>query len=188
MSLRCTNPQCSFTSNETFNFVDKRRRNTNATDMLIIQTFHDLSTSTSSIATKYNVSDTYVLDTFDRYIKMNKLPLIFYDRPNTSRTIRLKTFRTWLQKLWTFPNSLPVQNQRQSCHKWFLRLYPFYLLWYRRLNISLQYNTGGSYRSTCIIFPTYSFVFVLPTTKLWRSRRFHISTLKFFYIFHFQSS
>ena len=72
---RCTNPQCSYTTNETFNFVNKRRRNTNATDMLIIKAFRDLSVSASSVATKFNVSDTYVLDTFDRYVKMDRLPL-----------------------------------------------------------------------------------------------------------------
>ena len=72
---RCTNPQCAYTTNETFNFVNKRRRNTNATDMLIIQSFRDLSVSASSIADKFNVSDTYVLDTFDRYVKMDRLPL-----------------------------------------------------------------------------------------------------------------
>lgn len=72
---RCTNPQCRYTANETFNFVNKRRRNTNATDMLIINAFRDLSTSASSIAAKFNVSDTYVLDTFDRYVKMDRLPL-----------------------------------------------------------------------------------------------------------------
>ena len=72
---RCTNPQCSYTTNETFNFVNKRRRNTNATDMLIIKAFRDLSISASSVAAKFNVSDTYVLDTFDRYVKMDRLPL-----------------------------------------------------------------------------------------------------------------
>lgn len=72
---RCTNPQCSYTTNETFNFVNKRRRNTNATDMLIIKAFRDLSVSASSVAAKFNVSDTYVLDTFDRYVKMDRLPL-----------------------------------------------------------------------------------------------------------------
>ena len=72
---RCTNPQCSYTTNETFNFVNKRRRNTNATDMLIIKAFRDLSVSASSVADKFNVSDTYVLDTFDRYVKMDRLPL-----------------------------------------------------------------------------------------------------------------
>lgn len=72
---RCTNPQCSYTANETFNFVNKRRRVTNATDMLIINAFRDLSISASSIAEKFNVSDTYVLETFDRYVKMERLPL-----------------------------------------------------------------------------------------------------------------
>ena len=72
---RCTNPQCSYTANETFNFVNKRRRVTNATDMLIINAFRDLSISASSIAEKFNVSDTYVLETFDRFVKTEQLPL-----------------------------------------------------------------------------------------------------------------
>ena len=72
---RCTNTPCSYTINESFNFVDKRKRNTNATDMLIIHAFRDLSVSASSIASKYKVSDTYVLATFDRYVKMDRLPL-----------------------------------------------------------------------------------------------------------------
>ena len=72
---RCSNPQCRYTVNESFNFVNKRRRNTNATDMLIINAFRDLSASATSIAEKYHVSDTYVLDTFDRYVKMDRLPL-----------------------------------------------------------------------------------------------------------------
>lgn len=72
---RCTNQQCSYTSNETFNFVNKRRRVTNATDMLIINAFRDLAVSASGIAEKFNVSDTYVLETFDRFVKMDRLPL-----------------------------------------------------------------------------------------------------------------
>ena len=72
---RCTNQQCTYTTNETFNFVNKRRRVTNATDMLIINAFRDLSISASSIAEKFNVSDTYVLETFDRFVKMDRLPL-----------------------------------------------------------------------------------------------------------------
>ena len=72
---RCTNQQCSYTTNETFNFVNKRRRVTNATDMLIIIAFGDLAVSASGIAEKFNVSDTYVLETFDRFVKMDRLPL-----------------------------------------------------------------------------------------------------------------
>ena len=72
---RCTNKLCSYTTNETFNFVNKRKRNTNATDLLIINSFRELSVSASSIAAKFHVSDSYVLDTFDRYVKLDRLPL-----------------------------------------------------------------------------------------------------------------
>ena len=43
--------------------------------MLIVNAFRDLSDSASSIASKFNVSDTYVLDVFDRYVKLDRLPL-----------------------------------------------------------------------------------------------------------------
>ena len=43
--------------------------------MLIINAFRDLSVSASSIAQQFNVSDTYVLDVFDRYVKLDRLPL-----------------------------------------------------------------------------------------------------------------
>lgn len=72
---RCTNKLCSYTTNETFNFVNKRKRNTNATDLLIINSFRELSVSASSVAAKLHVSDSYVLDTFDRYVKLDRLPL-----------------------------------------------------------------------------------------------------------------
>ncbi len=72
---RCTNSQCGYTINESFNFVGKHKRNTNATDMLIIQAFRDLSASAASIANKFHVSDTYALDTFDKYVKLDRLPL-----------------------------------------------------------------------------------------------------------------
>lgn len=72
---RCTNSSCSYEANESFRFVNKGRRNTNTTDMLIINAFRDLSVSASSIAQQFNVSDTYVLDVFDRYVKLDRLPL-----------------------------------------------------------------------------------------------------------------
>ena len=72
---KCSGPSCSYAANETFKFVDKRRRNTNASDMLIVNAFRDLSASASSIALKYNVSDTQALDIFDRYVKLDRLPL-----------------------------------------------------------------------------------------------------------------
>lgn len=72
---RCTNAQCCYTVNESFHFVNKRKRNTNATDMLIINAFRDLSASATSIAERFHVSDTYALDTFDKYVRLDRLPL-----------------------------------------------------------------------------------------------------------------
>ncbi len=72
---RCTNLDCRYEANEAFKFVNKRRRNTNASDMLIVSAFRDLSISATAIAKKFNTSDTHVLDIFDRYVKLDRLPL-----------------------------------------------------------------------------------------------------------------
>ena len=72
---RCSNKSCLYETNETFRFVDKNSRTTNATDMMIVLAFRDLSLSASEIARKFNTSDTHVLDIFDRYVKLDRLPL-----------------------------------------------------------------------------------------------------------------
>lgn len=72
---RCSNPDCNYTVNEEFRFVDKRRRRTNATDMLIVFAFRDLSASAADIARRFMTSDTHVLDIFDRYVRLDRLPL-----------------------------------------------------------------------------------------------------------------
>ena len=72
---RCTNPQCKYEANENFKFVNKQKRNTNATDMLVINAFRDLDESAVSIANQFHVSDTYVLETFNKYVKLDRLPL-----------------------------------------------------------------------------------------------------------------
>ena len=72
---RCSNAGCRYETNESFRFVDKNRRATNASDMMIVLAFRDLSLSASEIARKFNTSDTHVLDIFDRYVKLDRLPL-----------------------------------------------------------------------------------------------------------------
>ena len=72
---RCTNPDCRYETNDSFRFVNRNSRTTNATDMLIVFAFRDLQESASSIAKKFKTSDTLVLDVFDRYVKMDRLPL-----------------------------------------------------------------------------------------------------------------
>lgn len=72
---KCNNTACSYTSNEKFHFVNKRRRSTNATDFLIVQSFRDFSISAAAIAERFHTSDTNVMDIFDRYVAMDRLPL-----------------------------------------------------------------------------------------------------------------
>lgn len=72
---KCTNPLCNYSFNESFNFVGKRKRNTNATEMLIVNEFKDLSMSAARIAEKFNVSDTYAIQTFEKYVNLDRLPL-----------------------------------------------------------------------------------------------------------------
>ena len=47
---RCTNPACGLEMNEGFNFVNPRRRFSNASDFLILEAFKDLSKSARAIA------------------------------------------------------------------------------------------------------------------------------------------
>lgn len=72
---RCANKDCGYESNDEFRFVDKRRRSTNATDMLIISAFRDLTASAADIARRFKTSDTHVLEIFDRYVRLDRLPL-----------------------------------------------------------------------------------------------------------------
>ena len=72
---RCTNPNCRFDEQEEFSFVDKNCRNTRATDLLILNEFRNLNSTATDIARKFNTSDTYVLNVFNRFVSMERLPL-----------------------------------------------------------------------------------------------------------------
>ena len=72
---RCTNADCRYEANDQFRFVNKHRRRTNASDFLIISAFRDLNVSAADLARKFNTSDTHILDVFDRYVRLKRLPL-----------------------------------------------------------------------------------------------------------------
>lgn len=72
---KCTNPECNYNISDSFKFVNKRRRTTNATDMLIVYAYRDLMETSASIANRFHISDTHVHEVFDRYVKMDRLPL-----------------------------------------------------------------------------------------------------------------
>ena len=72
---RCTNKDCSYDISESFKFVNKNRRTTNATDMLIVLAYRNLMETSASIANRFCVSDTYVHEVFERYVRMDRLSL-----------------------------------------------------------------------------------------------------------------
>ena len=72
---RCSNQDCRYETGESFKFVGKRRRTTNATDMLIVDAYRNLLETSTSIAKKFHVSDAYAHEVFDRYVKLDRLTL-----------------------------------------------------------------------------------------------------------------
>ena len=71
----CTNPECKYNISDSFKFVNKGRLTTNATDMLIVYAYRDLMETAVSIANRFHVADTHAHEVFDRYVKMDRLPL-----------------------------------------------------------------------------------------------------------------
>ncbi len=54
---RCTNPDCLYDISDSFKFVSKNRRTTNATDMLIVDAYRNLAESSASISKRFHVFD-----------------------------------------------------------------------------------------------------------------------------------
>lgn len=72
---QCSNKSCREIVTDEVSFIDKRKRNTNITDWLIVKAFKDFSLTAAQIARRFNVSDTYALHTFDRYVDMKRRDL-----------------------------------------------------------------------------------------------------------------
>ena len=66
---------CGLSFADDFKFVDRYSHSTNVTDLLILEDMKNLHLSVCHIADKFNVSDTYVHQVFDRYVDMKRLPL-----------------------------------------------------------------------------------------------------------------
>ena len=72
---KCQNTECGHLVSDSFPFVGKNRRVTNAIDFLIFDSFRDFNLSASQIAARFNVSDTYAIRVFDRYVDLPRLKL-----------------------------------------------------------------------------------------------------------------
>lgn len=70
--------KCDYSKNDEFPFVEKRKRSTSLTQLLILDAMKDLNSSAISIAKRFNVSDSYVHDTFSQYVDLKRLKLPEY--------------------------------------------------------------------------------------------------------------
>lgn len=72
---KCTSPTCDCVETDEFSFVDKRRRNTNLSDILIVEAFRKPENTAAKIAREHNVSDSHAIRTFARYVDMHRRQL-----------------------------------------------------------------------------------------------------------------
>lgn len=72
---QCTNPACRNIVTDEFSFVERYKRNTKLSTILIVDAFRDPNLTAANIARKFNVSDTYALTTFSRYVDMHRRQL-----------------------------------------------------------------------------------------------------------------
>ena len=69
---KCTNPACGQTITDEFSFVEKYKHNSKQTTLMIVDAYRDSNITTAQIANKFNVSDTYALETFSKYVDMKR--------------------------------------------------------------------------------------------------------------------
>lgn len=72
---QCTNPACREIITDEFSFVEKRKRNSKLSTILIVDAFRDSTLTAAKIAERFNVSDTYALTTFSKYVDMHRRQL-----------------------------------------------------------------------------------------------------------------
>lgn len=75
---KCSNPECTYTCSDQFDFLDKRSRNTRIITLQILLEFKDIHLSCRQIARRFNVSDTYAHQLFMRHIDLPRKKLTRY--------------------------------------------------------------------------------------------------------------
>jgi len=71
----CTNPACRNLIADEFSFVQKYQHNSNLTTLLILNAFRNPNLSAVQIARQFNVSDTYALGIFSKYVHQHRRQL-----------------------------------------------------------------------------------------------------------------
>lgn len=72
---QCTNPACREIVTDEFSFVERYKRNSKLSTILLVDAFRYPNLTASQIARQFNVSDTYALTTFSKYVDMHRRQL-----------------------------------------------------------------------------------------------------------------
>jgi transposase len=75
---KCSNPDCSYTCTDQFDFLEKRKRTSRIIPLQIIMAFKDIHLSCAQIARRFHVSDTYAHQLFLRYVDLPRKRLTKY--------------------------------------------------------------------------------------------------------------
>lgn len=68
-------PNCGLYIYDSFSFIEKNKQTTTLMPYMIINELKDLNVTVRQAARRFNVSDTYVHETFMKYVSMKRLPL-----------------------------------------------------------------------------------------------------------------
>lgn len=118
-------PSCKLDIADDFKFLQKYRQSTNITDLLILQDMRNLSLSVRYIAEKFNVSDTYVHQAFDRYVDMKRLPLseaLCIDEVHTQTISYSKYSMVILDFVSGEPVDILPSRQQRDTRRYFLSI------------------------------------------------------------------
>ncbi len=67
-------PSCRTYEHDHYTFVEDRKRNTTLVPLMVLDKLKDLNTTARKAAEELNVSDTYVIETFMKYVSLPRLP------------------------------------------------------------------------------------------------------------------
>ena len=68
-------PNCNHYERDSFGFVEPYKQTTTLMPYMIINELKDINMTATEVALRYNISDTYVHNTFMRYVNLPRLPL-----------------------------------------------------------------------------------------------------------------
>lgn len=75
MKYKCSNPECSYFTSDSFSFAPKGKHSTNILPLLILDKFRKLNVTARDVAEELNVSDSTVHQTFLDTLDLDRLPL-----------------------------------------------------------------------------------------------------------------